>query len=252
MARTVTVNGVAYSVPEPGDTGYDATLTSYLVALASGCIQLGGGWTLTSELDLGANYGLLLAYLKTRTSNGASAGLIRLAKTDLIDWRNNANSGNLALGIDAADKLTFNSEYLTGNPFAAYTTNTGSIANGGAYAQVNFATQEQDTDTAVATGASWKFTVPTSKGGDYDVSVAVSTAGVTGIIGLQLFKNNALLRQLAYVTNPAASQVIAGAAKLRLAAADYIDVRAHNTSAGSVNLTTNHANNWIQIKKCAP
>lgn len=42
------------------------------------------------------------------SSNPATAGALRLASTDTIDWRNNANSGNVALGKDTSDQLSFN------------------------------------------------------------------------------------------------------------------------------------------------
>lgn len=88
MATSVSFNGVVYSVPAFGDTGYaqgSGNLSAYLIALA------GGPFPFTSQ-----------------TALPATAGQIRLAKTDTIDWRNNANSGNLPLGINGSDQLTFN------------------------------------------------------------------------------------------------------------------------------------------------
>ncbi len=40
-------------------------------------------------------------------ANPATTGLFRLAKTDQVVWRNNANSANLTLGISAANRLQF-------------------------------------------------------------------------------------------------------------------------------------------------
>lgn len=45
--------------------------------------------------------------LTSATANPAGAGALRLAKSDVINWRNNANSGNLSLGINGSDQLTF-------------------------------------------------------------------------------------------------------------------------------------------------
>lgn len=46
------------------------------------------------------------------TSNPAGAGILRLAKTDAIDFRNNANSADKALGINASDLLTYDSKIV--------------------------------------------------------------------------------------------------------------------------------------------
>lgn len=103
MSTPITWNGVVYTVPAFGDTGYaqgSGNLSSYLIALA------GGPFPYTSQ-----------------TANPATAGIIRLAKTDTIDWRNNANLANLPLAINGSDQLTFN-----GTPLA---TNGGGTVNSG-------------------------------------------------------------------------------------------------------------------------
>src|SRR4029077_4413602 len=103
MATTVVFNGVTYSIPAYQDTGYaqgSGNLSSYLIALA------GGPYPFTSQ-----------------TANPASTGTIRLAHSDTIDWRNQANSGDLALGVNASDQLTFQSNPLVTSPV--------SVSNGG-------------------------------------------------------------------------------------------------------------------------
>src|SRR3981189_2318013 len=104
MAFTVVVNGQSYSVAEPSDTGYGTALDSYLKAIATAFLPLGGGTqALTAELDLGAPFGIKSAWFKSRTANPAVAGALRLAKTDSLSIRNNANGADLALGIDTLD-----------------------------------------------------------------------------------------------------------------------------------------------------
>ena len=103
MSTPVTFNGVVYSIPAYQDTGYaqgSGNLSSYLIALA------GGPYPFTSQ-----------------TANPASTGTIRLAHSDTIDWRNQANSGDLVLGVNASDQLTFQ-----GSTFA---TSPVSVSNGG-------------------------------------------------------------------------------------------------------------------------
>lgn len=73
-------------------------MTAWAAAVTSGMLQKAGGtFTLTAEVDFGATYGLKSAYLKSRTSNVSSAGTVRLANTDSIGWRNNANGADLLL-----------------------------------------------------------------------------------------------------------------------------------------------------------
>lgn len=93
MSTPVVFNGVTYSIPAYNDIGYAqgmGNLSAYLIALANGPFPF-----------------------STTTPNPATAGAIRLAKTDTIDWRNNANSANLPLGINGSDQLTFNGTVLS-------------------------------------------------------------------------------------------------------------------------------------------
>lgn len=115
MAVTVQLNGVTYDIPEPGDSGWGQDLSDYFVAQASGLLQkAGGAFTLTAEVDFGNTFGLKSAYFKTRTALPAAAGVLRLARTDSVSWRNAANSADLPLGVDVSGNLTFD-----GNTFVS-------------------------------------------------------------------------------------------------------------------------------------
>lgn len=118
MSTPVTYVGNSYSIPAYGDSGYAqgaGNLSSYLVALATGSLTLSGGaFALTADANFGANFGLVSIYYKSRTSNISTAGILRLARTDTIGWRNQANGGNLLLGVDASDNLTFNGVIIGG------------------------------------------------------------------------------------------------------------------------------------------
>ena len=70
--------------------------------------KAGGLFQLLSEVDFGTAYGIKALTYKTRTSNVADAGQFRLARADVINWRNQANSANLSLGVSASDVLQFN------------------------------------------------------------------------------------------------------------------------------------------------
>lgn len=110
MSTPLTVNGTVFQYPQLGDNGWGPDATNWATAVTQGMLQQAGGlFTLTSEVDFGANYGVKSLYYKSRTANIASAGQIRLAQGDTIQWRNNANSGDLALTV-SSDNLTFNGQ----------------------------------------------------------------------------------------------------------------------------------------------
>lgn len=109
MAVNVVLNGVSYSIPDPGDTAWGQGLTNYFIAQASGLLQkAGGAFTLTAEVDFGATYGLKSTYFKSRHATPAAAGQVRLGNTESISWRNAANGADLALAVDASNNLTYN------------------------------------------------------------------------------------------------------------------------------------------------
>lgn len=107
--------GPNFTIPDVGDENWGQSVTSYLVALPLGVPPTSGTFTLTGDLYFGASFGLVSEYFKSPTINPASAGLVRLAKTDAIEWRNNANSGNLSLAINGSDQLTFNGTPIGNN-----------------------------------------------------------------------------------------------------------------------------------------
>lgn len=109
MSSTITFNGVSYSVPATGDENWSDSLTLYLIAIASGALQkTGGTFTLTAETDFGATYGIKSAYVKSRGTNPSATGILRLANAEAVSWRNAANSGDLALKVNASDLLEYN------------------------------------------------------------------------------------------------------------------------------------------------
>lgn len=98
-----------YQIPVQGDLRWGPALTRYLIALGTYAVSPAGGiYTLTSDLNFGNNFGVFAKYFTSGTALPATAGTLRLAKTDLIGWRNNANSGNNTLSIDASDQLNYN------------------------------------------------------------------------------------------------------------------------------------------------
>ena len=114
MAESVTFNNAVYIIPDVGESNWGQNLTNYFVAIPSGCYQLSGGTQpLTADLSFGSNYGLLSLYFKSVSSNIAGAGVIRLANSDTIDWRNAANNANLALSVDSSNNLLWNGDIIS-------------------------------------------------------------------------------------------------------------------------------------------
>lgn len=110
MSYSLVVNGNTYVYPQTGEENWGADASNWANAVTSGMLQKAGGtFTLTAEVDFGTLYGLKSLYYKSRTSNVAAAGQIRLARADTISFRNEANSADLALSVDATNLLEFNS-----------------------------------------------------------------------------------------------------------------------------------------------
>lgn len=98
MSTNVTVNGVIYPVPTTGDTSWGDPATNVIVALATYTLQLNGGsFPITADVNFGSSYGLIAPYFKSSSSNIAASGVLRLAKGDVIAWRNEANSADVTL-----------------------------------------------------------------------------------------------------------------------------------------------------------
>lgn len=108
MAVSLTVNGNTYEFPSVGDENWGADATSWAQAVTSGMLQKQGGtFTLTAEVNFGATHGFKLAYLKSQATNVSSAGILRLGNAESIGWRNQANSADQLLTVNASDQLTY-------------------------------------------------------------------------------------------------------------------------------------------------
>ncbi|RYZ74260.1 MAG: hypothetical protein EOP09_00680, partial [Proteobacteria bacterium] len=88
-------------------------MTNYFIAIAAGALtKAGGNATLTADLNLGANFGLVAKYLKSSSINIAQSGVIRFANNEGIAWRNTANGSDITLKVNASDALEFNGTVL--------------------------------------------------------------------------------------------------------------------------------------------
>lgn len=113
MATTVTTAAGNFSIPAFGDTGWaqgSGNLSSYLIAMASITLQTyGGSFTLTADVNFGATKGVLAKYFTTVAASPATAGVVRLAIGDTIDW----GAANNALSVTSTDLYWNGSKILT-------------------------------------------------------------------------------------------------------------------------------------------
>jgi hypothetical protein len=108
MSTTLTVNGVGYPFPAVGERPWAQKIINWATAVTGGMLQKSGGaFTLTAEIDFGANYGIKSTYFKSRTSNPGSTGPVRLANNEGVVWRNAANGADLTLKANASNLLEF-------------------------------------------------------------------------------------------------------------------------------------------------
>lgn len=131
MSVNLTVNGVAYPFPVQGDSPpWGTSVTAWATAVTGGMLQKAGGtFTLTSDVNFGATYGLKASKFSTRSANPATAGLLRLANNEAGPvWRDSANTVDLVLKVNASDQLEFNGVPIGGA--AAYTADRAIQSNG--------------------------------------------------------------------------------------------------------------------------
>jgi hypothetical protein len=115
MSFLLPLNGQNYIIPSPGELGWGSNVNAFFTAIPAGCLQkVGGNFTLSAETDFGGSFGLKSKYLKSRTTNPSSTGVLRLANGDEISWRNSTNTGDLPLSVDASNQLLFNGSPVVG------------------------------------------------------------------------------------------------------------------------------------------
>jgi len=112
MATTpITLSGQVFNMPLQGHRqAWGTTVVSFWQRIASHTLQrIGGSFTLDNDVDFGGTAGLKTLYIKSRSSNIATVGLIRTANNETIfSARNAANNANLSLKVNASDALEFN------------------------------------------------------------------------------------------------------------------------------------------------
>jgi hypothetical protein len=125
-AVTVTVNGSNHTIPQTNERGWGTNVTSWIQAISQYALYPNSGtFTLGAELDFGGSFGIKALTYKSRTANVSGAGILRLANTDAIGWRNAGNSANLLLSPDTGTDgvLEYNGVDLVGTSLTQTLTN---------------------------------------------------------------------------------------------------------------------------------
>lgn len=146
MSFSVLVNGTTYIFPSPGDNyawalGPNSNgINAWAQAISGQTYQpnTGASLPLTATLDFGANFGIKALTFQTKTANPAATGVVRLANSDGIVFRNAANSGDLTLQPHADGFLQYNgvdlvmaslSQTLTNKTLTSPTLNSPTITS---------------------------------------------------------------------------------------------------------------------------
>lgn len=106
MAVLLIINGVTYNYPQLTDEGWGNDATNWAVAITQGTLQKSGGlFALTGDVDFGPSFGIKTIYVKSRSSNIALSGVLRLSNSDFIAFRNASNTADLAFGPGSSDAI---------------------------------------------------------------------------------------------------------------------------------------------------
>lgn len=123
-------SGNLQTIPTQGDEGWGIYTSQTLIALAAATFpKQGGNYFITGDVNFGVAFGLIARYFTSASTSPSATGVLRLANSDTIGFRNNANNADLELGVNATDELTFNGNLIptVNNPIPTYGVNlTGS------------------------------------------------------------------------------------------------------------------------------
>lgn len=119
-----------YTIP---DAGADSEFV-----MKAGASTISGAKTFSADVTMssanivvGGNAITGVGHIDSTTANRAAAGIVRLANTDVIAWRNAANGGDLTLQVNASDQLVTTAPIKTSDTTVSSTTTTGSGIFGG-------------------------------------------------------------------------------------------------------------------------
>lgn len=176
MATDLIVNGVTYRYPSVGDSKWGDQATRWAVAVTGSTLQkTGGDFTLTSEVDFGANAGIKTLSIKSQALDQLNTGFLSLGESEQIVW----NSG----GSPNALTVTGNVLLFNGNALQASNSITANIVQFTPTGTIS----STDVQTAIAEIDSTPITINVgaglSGGGavTLDGNVTITNTGVLGL-----------------------------------------------------------------------
>lgn len=119
---TVVINGQNYYYPEVGDTDWGSIATLAFDAITKTTLQpvkdlndptAVNDFTLYNDIDFGPTHGLRVLFIQSRSNNPAASGVFRLAKDELVAWRNEDNDGDNTISFDSDGDLIVNGVKVT-------------------------------------------------------------------------------------------------------------------------------------------
>lgn len=115
MPVTRQFNNKNFPIPVNGDRNWGKAVSDFLIEVANAALsKAGGNFTLTADVNFGANFGVVSKYLKSASANIAQSGVIRLANNEGLAWRNFANDADLVVKINDSNQFEVN-----GSPLAS-------------------------------------------------------------------------------------------------------------------------------------
>ena len=230
-------DGDEYVVMVPG---------SYLFA-----VNVGNSAGSTSGFNLfidGVSYDRIITSYATSAGRTSSGSLLvpSLRAGQRIDVRCDSTITGTAATISAF-RLAGPAQIAASETVAArYTTAAGQSFTTATPAIIDFATKDYDTHSAVTTGASWKFTAPSS--GKYTIQAQFSFAvNATGYRLAELRVNGVQKTTSSVVGSGTVVVTTQINDTVNLLTGDYVDVRAEQNSGGNLALTASAVNCSIKV-----
>lgn len=154
-----------------------------------------------------------------------------------------------------SSSVIMSSDAATNVVAARYSTNAGQSISNGSTAIIDFEDKDFDTNGAVTTGASWKFTAPIP--GKYRVVSTIRYSNASSLtantsLTLQLFKNGSLHQYIALHTVPVTASYgynVTGSGIIDLIAGDYIDLRTDHGEGTARALQATGTLNHVAIER---